>query len=135
MSLHFMKTDAVKGHQVPIAGAKFKVWNCQTKDWVKQTIVYPSFVEIDVFETNEKGELYTPEKLYAGEYIVYEVEAPAGYMLNPDWAIPENESDIGKKDKTDVETFSCQRFVILSSVRTQSSGPCHPPFITKALRL
>ena len=99
MSLHIMKTDAVKGHQVPIAGAKFKVWNCQTKDWVKQTIVYPSFVEIDVFETNEKGELYTPEKLYAGEYIVYEVEAPAGYMLNPDWAIPENESDIGKKDK------------------------------------
>ena len=46
-----------------------------------------------------------------------------------------NEYQFGKKDKTDVETFSCQRFVILSSVRTQSSGPCHPPFITKALRL
>ncbi|MBQ8379655.1 MAG: hypothetical protein IJX34_02445 [Clostridia bacterium] len=99
MRLHIIKTDAVKGHAVEIAGAKFKIWDLQNDCWVKQNVVYPSNIETEVFETNETGELYTPEQLAAGEYIVYEVEAPAGYMLNPEWAIPENESDIGKKDK------------------------------------
>ena len=98
MHMQVIKTDAVNNHIVKIAGAKFKIWDCQEDKWVEQ-METPSGRMISEFVTTEEGYFITPEPLLAGEYIVYETEAPEGYMLNPDWAIPENEADIGDKEK------------------------------------
>ena len=98
MYLQVQKTDKDTGANVKIAGAKFKVWNCETGKWVSQ-MVYPSGNYIDVFETNEEGNLTLPHKLEAGDYIVYEIQAPEGYYLEEAWRIPENQKDIGNADK------------------------------------
>ena len=98
MYLQIEKIDKDTNSIVSLAGARYKVWNCQTNSWVSQKI-YPSGEYIDEFETNEEGKLTLPDKIEAGEYIVYETQAPAGYYLDEEWRIPTNESDIGNKDK------------------------------------
>ena len=98
MYLQIQKTDKDTGADVKIAGAKFKVWDCQRNSWVSQ-ITYPSGDYIDVFEVGEDGNLTLPHKLEAGNYIVYETEAPAGYYLEEAWRVPANEEDIGNADK------------------------------------
>ena len=97
MYLQIQKTDKDTGADVKIAGAKFKVWNCETDSWVSQ-ITYPSGNYIDEFETGKDGKLTLPHKLESGDYIVYETQAPAGYYLEEAWRIPEKESDIGNAD-------------------------------------
>ena len=98
MYLKIQKTDKDTGAKVNIAGAKFKVWNVETKEWVNQ-MVYPSGAYIDEFETDENGILTIPHKLEAGEYIVYETQAPEGYFFEEALRVPTNEADIGNKDK------------------------------------
>ena len=97
MYIQIQKTDKDTGANVSLKGAKFKVWNCQTDNWVSQ-ITYPSGKYIDEFETNKDGILTLPHKLEAGEYIIYETQAPAGYYLEEAWRVPENEADLGNAD-------------------------------------
>ena len=97
MYLQIQKTDKDTGADVKVAGAKFKVWNCETNSWVSQ-ITYPSGNYIDEFETGKDGKLTLPHKLEAGDYVVYETQAPAGYYLEEAWRIPEKESDLGNAD-------------------------------------
>ena len=98
MYLQVQKTDKDTGADVKLEGAKFKIWDCQRKSWVSQ-ITYPSGAYIEEFVTGEDGNLTLPHKLEAGNYIVYETEAPAGYYLEEAWRIPANEADIGNADK------------------------------------
>ena len=98
MYLQVQKTDKDTGADVKLEGAKFKIWDCQRKSWVSQ-ITYPSGAYIEEFVTGKDGNLTLPHKLEAGNYIVYETEAPAGYYLEEAWRIPANEADIGNADK------------------------------------
>ena len=98
MYLQIEKLDKDTDSVVKLTGAKYKVWNCQTDSWVSQKI-YPSGKYIDEFETNEDGILTLPDKIEAGEYIVYETKAPTGYYLDDECRIPTNESDVGVKGK------------------------------------
>ncbi|MBO5477854.1 MAG: hypothetical protein J6A15_08905, partial [Clostridia bacterium] len=98
MYLQIQKTDKDTGAKVNIAGARFKVWNCETEEWVSQ-ITYPSGEYISEFEVKEDGLLTLPHKLEAGEYIVYETKAPEGYYLEEAWRIPANQADIGNAEK------------------------------------
>ena len=96
--LKIIKTDAITGLQVNLEGAKFKVWDCQNNEFVEQ-METPSGNMITEYIANENGEVTLPERLQPGKYIIYETAAPAGYSLNPEWAIPENEDDIGVEGK------------------------------------
>ena len=96
--LKIVKTDAITGLQVNLEGAKFKVWDCQNNEFVEQ-MEAPSGNMITEYIANENGEVTLPERLQPGKYIIYETAAPAGYSLNPEWAIPENEDDIGVEGK------------------------------------
>ena len=96
--LKIVKTDAITGLQVNLEGAKFKVWDCQNNEFVEQ-METPSGNMITEYIANENGEVTLPERLQPGKYIIYETAAPAGYSLNPEWAIPENEDDIGVEGK------------------------------------
>jgi len=92
--LKVVKKDKETGEIVKIAGAQFKVWSVKDHDWVKSA-KYPSGELIDTYETGEDGTFTIPQKLYAGEYIIYEIKAPKGYYLNDELRLPEKESDIG----------------------------------------
>ncbi|MBO5477391.1 MAG: hypothetical protein J6A15_06560 [Clostridia bacterium] len=98
MYLKIQKTDKITKANVELAGAEFKVWNCQTDSWVSQ-ITYPKGEYISTFVTNNEGNLTLPHKLEAGEYIIYETKAPEGYYLEEAWRIPQNQEDIGNPAK------------------------------------
>ena len=79
-----IKVDAETGKTVPAAGVSFKVWDVAKGTWVVQHINYPTPVDIDVFETAPDGTLVMPEALISGDYLLYEQEAPWGYVLTKD---------------------------------------------------
>ncbi len=96
--LKVQKTDKHNGATVEIAGARYKIWDVQNHKWVSQ-MTYPSGTYIDEFETNDEGYFITPQKLLAGDYVVYETKAPEGYYLNDEYRVPENEADLGDATK------------------------------------
>ena len=100
--LKIIKKDSESKEEVHIAGGKYMIWDCTAGEFVSQ-MVSPSGNYINVFETNDEGYLYTPQKLYAGDYIVYEVEAPEGYYLDETYRLPENEADYGDVTKGGVK--------------------------------
>ena len=81
--LQVLKKDAETGELVKVAGAKFEIYNEAGKKIV-QTVLYPTKYDISVFETDESGMLELPQWLGSGNYKLKEVQAPEGYILNPD---------------------------------------------------
>ena len=81
--LQVLKKDAETGELVKVAGAKFEIYNEAGKKIV-QTVLYPTKYDISVFETDESGMLELPQWLGCGNYKLIEVQAPEGYILNPD---------------------------------------------------
>lgn len=81
--LQVLKKDAETGELVKVAGAKFEIYNEAGKKIV-QTVLYPTKYDISVFETDESGMLELPQWLGSGNYTLQEVQAPEGYILNPD---------------------------------------------------
>jgi hypothetical protein len=80
--LQVLKKDAETGELVKVAGAKFEIYNEAGKKIV-QTVLYPTKYDISVFETDESGMLELPQWLGSGNYTLKEVQAPEGYILNP----------------------------------------------------
>lgn len=81
--LQVLKKDAETGELVKVAGAKFEIYTEAGKKIV-QTVLYPTKYDISVFETDESGMLELPQWLGSGNYTLKEVQAPEGYILNPD---------------------------------------------------
>lgn len=81
--LQVLKKDAETGELVKVAGAKFEIYNEAGKKIV-QTVLYPTKYDISVFETDESGMLELPQWIGSGNYTLKEVQAPEGYILNPD---------------------------------------------------
>ncbi len=92
--LQVQKTDKDTGATVNLAGAEFKIWDCQNNEWVER---YDTSADenITTFVTNSEGYFVTPQALLGGDYIIYEIKAPEGYYLQDEWRLPENENDIG----------------------------------------
>ena len=96
-----VKIDAKTNSEIKLAGAKFKIYDTDKKEFVK-FVLSPSG-ETDTLVTNEDGYFITPQTLYGGNYVLYEVEAPKGYYLDPKYTIPENEKDLGDVTKGGIE--------------------------------
>ncbi len=77
-----VKTDAETGKTIPQPGIEFKVKNAANGEWVSMDILYPTPVTIDSYLTNAEGWLVMPEPLLHGDYALYEVQSPKGYLLS-----------------------------------------------------
>ena len=82
--LKIVKVDAETGKIIPYAGAAFEIYDPDGK-LVKMTTTYPQPETHSRFVTNDGGWLITPEMLpYGTGYSIVEVQAPYGYVLNPE---------------------------------------------------
>jgi LPXTG-motif cell wall-anchored protein len=77
-----IKTDIESGMAILQPGIEFKIKNVDTGEWVSQEILYPTPIVIDSYLTAPDGTLVMPEPLHFGNYELYEVQAPYGYLLS-----------------------------------------------------
>lgn len=81
--LKVVKIDKDTKKVIKIANIKFKIYNIDKGEYVKQTITYPFRKTLDTFETDEDGVLVTPYPLSSGTYRLEEVEQSIdGYLWN-----------------------------------------------------
>lgn len=78
--LKIYKIDGTSMRPVLHAGATFKIYDLDKKEYVSQHTHYPTLVEHTEFATSDAGYLITPEKLPAGRYRIEEIRAPEGYV-------------------------------------------------------
>lgn len=76
--LKVMKVDAETGKHVPLP-VSFKLLDA-SGETVTYTSHYPVEEAIDTWTANEQGELTLPMLLEEGDYTLFEVEAPYGYV-------------------------------------------------------
>lgn len=84
--LKVVKLDKETGKRIPYEGAAFEIYDSNNHRITMQ-YTYPQVTSIHTFYTNKDGYLITPEKLPYGDYILKEVQAPYGYVLD-DTPIP-----------------------------------------------
>ena len=80
--LRVEKCDAETGNIIPIAGTGFQIKDLSTGEFVTQDIYYPNPETLDTFYVSDEGWLMLPEPLHTGDYELYEVAAPYGYVLS-----------------------------------------------------
>lgn len=82
--IDIVKKDATTGKIIPAAGVGFKIKDMSTGEFVRQTVNYPTPMELDTFYTNEAGTLRLPEALPYGDYQLIEVTVgnAEGYVLD-----------------------------------------------------
>lgn len=76
------KCDAETGNIIPMTGTGFKIKDLSTGEFVTQEIFYPNPETLDTFYVSDEGWLMLPEPLHTGDYELYEVAAPYGYVLS-----------------------------------------------------
>lgn len=82
--LKIVKVDAETGKVIPYAGAAFEIYDPDGK-LVEMTTTYPQPETHTRFVTVDGGWLITPEmQPYGTGYSIVEVQAPYGYVLNPE---------------------------------------------------
>ena len=76
------KGDAETGNIIPMTGTGFQIKDLSTGEFVTQNIYYPNPETLDTFYVSDEGWLMLPEPLHTGDYELYEVAAPYGYVLS-----------------------------------------------------
>ena len=80
--LRVEKCDAETGNIIPMTGTGFQIRDLSTGELVTQEIYYPNPETLDTFYVSDEGWLMLPEPLHTGDYELYEVAAPYGYVLS-----------------------------------------------------
>lgn len=80
--LRVEKCDAETGNIIPMTGTGFQIKDLSTGEFVTQDIYYPNPETLDTFYVSDEGWLMLPEPLHTGDYELYEVAAPYGYVLS-----------------------------------------------------
>lgn len=80
--LRVEKCDAETGNIIPMTGTGFQIKDLSTGEFVTQEIFYPNPETLDTFYVSDEGWLMLPEPLHTGDYELYEVAAPYGYVLS-----------------------------------------------------
>ena len=76
------KCDAETGNIIPMTGTGFQIKDLSTGEFITQEIYYPNPETLDTFYVSDEGGLMLPEPLHTGDYELYEVAAPYGYVLS-----------------------------------------------------
>lgn len=79
--IKIIKVDATTGNAIAAAGIQFCIQDSEGS-WITQSQLYPTPMELSVFETAEDGTLTLPQPLPYGSYTLHEVKAPSGYLLS-----------------------------------------------------
>lgn len=81
--LKVVKVDADTGNVIKRFNIKFKIFDVENNEYVKQTITYPQIEVIEVYSTDSNGILVTPYPLSSGKYRLEEVDQEIdGYVWN-----------------------------------------------------
>lgn len=77
-----IKKDVETGANIAFAGTRFQIRKKTTGNIVSMYVKKEGGdkTKVSEFLTNEEGYLVLPEKLQAGTYLLYELEAPTGYL-------------------------------------------------------
>lgn len=77
-----IKKDSETGENIAFAGTKFQIRKKDTGEIVSMYVEKEEgeTIKVSEFLTNGEGYLVLPEKLQAGDYLLYELEAPIGYL-------------------------------------------------------
>lgn len=76
------KCDAETGNIIPVAGTGFQVKDLSTGEFVSQEVFYPNPETLDTFYVSDEGWFMLPGPLAVGDYELYEVAAPYGYVFS-----------------------------------------------------
>ena len=76
------KCDVETGNIIPMTGTGFQIKDLSTGEFVTQDIYYPNPETLDTFYVSDEGWLMLPEPLHTGDFELYEVAAPYGYVLS-----------------------------------------------------
>ena len=76
------KCDAETENIIPMTGTGFQIKDLSTGEFITQEIFYPNPETLDTFYVSDEGWLMLPEPLHTGDYELYEVAAPYGYVLS-----------------------------------------------------
>ena len=113
--LKVVKIDKDTKQIIARKNIKFRIYNVDTKEYVKQTITYPTAKTIDVFETDSNGILITPYPLKAGTYYLEEVDQKIdGYL----W----NKNSVEFKIGEDSKLINDEEFGILFEVKFENKA-------------
>jgi len=83
--LKVIKVDKDTGNVIKRANIKFKIFDIEKNEYVKQTITYPQVEVVEEYSTNSNGILVTPYPLSSGKYLLEEVDRKIdGYIWNGD---------------------------------------------------
>ena len=80
--VQIVKKDVDTDKVIQCAGVGFKIKDLKTGEYITQHINYPTPTDLDTFYTDVTGMLMLPETLKSGDYELYEISAPDGYVLN-----------------------------------------------------
>lgn len=77
-----IKKDADTGENIAFSGTRFQIRKKNTEEIVSMYVENEAGqkTKVSEFLTNGEGYLVLPEKLQAGTYLLYELEAPTGYL-------------------------------------------------------
>lgn len=113
--LKVVKIDKDTKQIITRKNIKFRIYNVDTKEYVKQTITYPTAETIDVFQTDSNGILITPYPLKAGTYYLEEVDQKIdGYL----W----NKNSVEFKIGEDSKLINDEKFGILFEVKFENKA-------------
>ncbi len=79
--LQVFKIDSVTGKSIALADTTFKIYDKDKKQYVTQFVGGKVY---DEFKTDETGKFTTYLKLESGNYTLFEIESPKGYLLAED---------------------------------------------------
>lgn len=116
--LKVVKVDSETNKIIERANIKFKIYDLDRKEYVSQTITYPTATTIDVFETDSNGVLITPYALKSGNYLLEEVDQVIDKYL---WNKESVEFTVGE----DAELYVDKDYGVLVTVKfanTQVKG-------------
>ena len=79
--LQVIKVDSITGKSIALADTTFRIYNKDTRQYVTQFVGGKVY---DEFKTDDTGRFTTYLKLESGNYKLFEVSSPKGYLLAKD---------------------------------------------------
>lgn len=80
--LRVIKRCSLTNEVIQIAGTEFRIFCLRTNDFIGQQIFYPTPHWTDTFRTSSEGMLTLPNPLPSGDYLLYEIRSPYGFLLS-----------------------------------------------------
>lgn len=124
--LKIVKMDEDSEKIVNIAGATFKIKNLETQEYVSY-IDWSAFpqIHVDQWTTHDDGTIVLNTKLKPGKYVLEEIKAPDGYILNQkllEFEINSSHYDISEDGSTPITVVRFKDKAVKGQVHIEKVG-------------